>query len=139
MRASHCSELRCAKPYYYNAKPSTTTIHPDGASESRKIKLPARTRGQSVCRCQIYGLRVCPTLTSLVDEFVAKFLRQNSLDEFLPIQPAYLSTITRGKRRNYAFLGFGQLGSVAPEPTKRLPGLPKLQPRRLEVESAAFV
>ena len=76
MRASHCSELRCAKPYYYSANSSKNTIHPVGASENRKIKLLARTRGQSVRRCEIYVLRVCPTLIMFVDDFVAKFLRQ---------------------------------------------------------------
>ena len=64
------------KPYYYSAKSSTSTIHSVGASENRKIKLLARTRRQTVRRCEIYVLRVGPTLTMFVDDFVAKFLRQ---------------------------------------------------------------
>ena len=72
MRASHCSELRCAKPYYYIAKASTITIHPVGASENRKIKLLARTRMRSVCRREIYVLMVGPTLIMFVDEIDAK-------------------------------------------------------------------
>ena len=76
MCASHCSELRRGKPYYYSAKSSTSTIHSVGASENRKIELPTRTPRQRVRRCEIYVLRVCPTLTIFVDDFVAKFLRQ---------------------------------------------------------------
>ena len=76
MCASHCSKLRRAKPYYYSAKSSTITIHPVGASENRKIKLLARTRGQSVRRCEIYVLRVCQALTIFVDYSDAKFLQQ---------------------------------------------------------------
>ena len=68
MRASHCSKLMCAKPYFYSAKSSSTTIHSVGASENRKIELLARTRRQSVRRCEIYVLRVCPTLMIFVDD-----------------------------------------------------------------------
>ena len=91
MRASHCSELRCAKPYYYSAKSSTSAIHSVGASENRKIELPTRTLRQSVCRREVYVLRVCPTLTIFVDDFVAKILPQKLVQLgpfFLKLHPS---------------------------------------------------
>ena len=47
-------------------------IHQSCAPGNRKIKLLARTRMRSVRRCEIYVLRVDPTLTILDDEIDAK-------------------------------------------------------------------
>ena len=61
----------CGKPDFYNVNVMQVRIHQLATLRNRKIELPTRTPRQSVRRCEIYVLRVCPTLTMFVDDFVA--------------------------------------------------------------------
>ena len=58
--------------YVYSAKSIELRIQHSASSRHRKIKLLARARMRSVRRCEIYVLRVDPTLTILDDDFDAK-------------------------------------------------------------------
>ena len=64
------------KPYFYSTTLVQVRSHQLAALRNRKIRLLTRTHRQSAPRCEIYVLRVCPTLTIFVDDFVAKFLWQ---------------------------------------------------------------
>ena len=71
-----CTPSKFTGNYFYIEKSIEIRIQHVASLGNRKIKLLARTRMQGVRRCEIYVLRACPTLIILVDDFVAKLLRQ---------------------------------------------------------------
>ena len=70
-------------PYFYRAKSLEIRIQHIASSGNRKIKLLARTRGQILHQCEIYVLRVSPTLTMFVDDFDAKCYTRKSTNTML--------------------------------------------------------